>query len=642
MFYSETLLQKTGPLARVWLSANLERKLSKNHILQSNVTDSVEAIITPNQAPMALRLSGQLLLGVVRIYQRKTRYLLDDCNEAMIKIKMAFRSSGNNDLAANLQIPNREALLLPDRITPYDNLELPPPPDASWLLSQVDDMSSTQIGRKGRVNNMREINLQEDFDNSQFLQGATGFDEDALAPMEDLDLELDFGLDIDGAPSQSIEMGRDAPAARSIEDDMFSELDMMPRQKDGADATGEPSHLLNLDDGVRIADEEGDIAMGDDDFHFNAGDQSAVPDMTAVSSGGLERRRISESPLSDIDEQFAKEIEEEYSRYTHTDLYEPQEDADPALARRPAQRAKKQRIMLPDEEIALSSSHIKQQQFDRDNIIKPAIFLPRDPFLLALVELQKSGGFVSSVMMEGRSSAWAPELRGMLSLDALRGTNDLKRKRDGGILDLDSEHGLKSPRLELGDETTDFAFDGTGIANQSVAADGTILNIPADETAVGPLDDDDEAHREHGTAMPGFDDTTAPLIHPADSGLVSAGTKHAVHILRDLFGPEAAEDAEIRKKSAVVFQDLLPEKRTSKAEATKMFFECLVLATKDAIKVEQGPGLGDNIRVRGKRGLWGEWAEREAGGEIENQDEREHMAAAAAAATAPLAVSVEA
>lgn len=88
MFYSEALLQKSGPLARVWLSANLERKLSKTHILQSNVADSVEAIIMPNQAPMALRLSSQLLLGVVRIYQRKTRYLLDDCNEAMMKIKM--------------------------------------------------------------------------------------------------------------------------------------------------------------------------------------------------------------------------------------------------------------------------------------------------------------------------------------------------------------------------------------------------------------------------------------------------------------------------------------------------------------------------------------------------------------------------
>src|SRR5271155_4379109 len=88
MFYSETLLSKTGPLARVWLSANLERKLSKNHILQSSVKDSVEAIVTPNQAPLALRLSGQLLLGVVRIYSRKARYLLDDCNEALMKIKL--------------------------------------------------------------------------------------------------------------------------------------------------------------------------------------------------------------------------------------------------------------------------------------------------------------------------------------------------------------------------------------------------------------------------------------------------------------------------------------------------------------------------------------------------------------------------
>jgi cohesin complex subunit SCC1 len=39
---------------------------------------------------MALRLSGQLLLGVVRIYSRKAKYLLDDCNEALLKIKMAI------------------------------------------------------------------------------------------------------------------------------------------------------------------------------------------------------------------------------------------------------------------------------------------------------------------------------------------------------------------------------------------------------------------------------------------------------------------------------------------------------------------------------------------------------------------------
>jgi hypothetical protein len=40
---------------------------------------------------MALRLSGQLLLGICRIFSRKTRYLLEDCNEALLTLKMAFR-----------------------------------------------------------------------------------------------------------------------------------------------------------------------------------------------------------------------------------------------------------------------------------------------------------------------------------------------------------------------------------------------------------------------------------------------------------------------------------------------------------------------------------------------------------------------
>ena len=93
MFYSETLLSKTGPLARVWLAANIERKLSKNNILQQDIGSSVNAIVDQGQAPLALRLSGQLLLGVVRIYHRKTRYLLDDCHEALVKIKLVILSS---------------------------------------------------------------------------------------------------------------------------------------------------------------------------------------------------------------------------------------------------------------------------------------------------------------------------------------------------------------------------------------------------------------------------------------------------------------------------------------------------------------------------------------------------------------------
>lgn len=53
----------------------------------------VDAIMGQEIEVMALRLSGQLLLGVVRIYSRKAKYLLDDCNEALLKIKMVTPNS---------------------------------------------------------------------------------------------------------------------------------------------------------------------------------------------------------------------------------------------------------------------------------------------------------------------------------------------------------------------------------------------------------------------------------------------------------------------------------------------------------------------------------------------------------------------
>lgn len=73
------------------------------------------------------------------------------------------------------------------------------------------------------------------------------------------------------------------------------------------------------DDGVRIADADGDVQM-DDDLHFDIGDQSAMPEMGGVPS--MDRARISESPLSDIDENTARDVEE-WTRLNNTSIYEP-------------------------------------------------------------------------------------------------------------------------------------------------------------------------------------------------------------------------------------------------------------------------------------------------------------------------------
>ncbi|KAH8884426.1 hypothetical protein GQ53DRAFT_389792 [Thozetella sp. PMI_491] len=638
MFYSATLLTTSGPLARAWLSAN-QTKMSKVQILQTNLEDSVQAIITPEgDAPLALRLSGQLLVGVVRIYGRKARYLLDDCNEALMKIKMAFRSTANHDIPVNLQvIQNKESLMLPDRITPYDNLDVLPSMNMDLFTSQMMEMSATPVGRKGRASN-REINLQEDFNNSQFLRDSAD-DDDGLGALNlnldgDLDLDLDFGDDIDERPTKlmdkSIELGRDAPAARGVEDDILSVMDGAGPSKFREESLG-----LDLDFGDH--DNEGDIQMGDDFDFGNFGDQSAMPGELSIAPVG--RARLSESPLSDIDEAFAREVELEYSRNMTTDMYEPGDDTTKTIVA--PQRQKKRKLLQPDEQTMISSAQIKEQQTKRDNILRPQSFIPHDPYILGLMDLQKSGAFVTNILLEGRSDGWAPELKGLLSLSAIR-PNDLKRKRDSGIADMDSDEEQlgKSPRLEIPEDES-LAVGGTGLGHQSLAADGTVLELPGDDDMMFHNGDDDTRHEER--EGPAFDETTAPIVHPADSGAVSIGTKHAVHILRDLFGSEAATNADKRKKASVVFQELLPETTTTKADATKMFFECLVLATKDAIKVEQPEGsLGGPIRVRGKRGLWGEWAEREAGGEIAHQDEQQSLDGPQPAVASTATVAVEA
>ena len=90
MFYGAFVLAKKGPLAKVWLAAHWDKKLTKAHVFETDVESTVDNIISP-QVKMALRTSGHLLLGVVRIYSRKQKYLIHDLGEACAKIKMAFR-----------------------------------------------------------------------------------------------------------------------------------------------------------------------------------------------------------------------------------------------------------------------------------------------------------------------------------------------------------------------------------------------------------------------------------------------------------------------------------------------------------------------------------------------------------------------
>jgi cohesin complex subunit SCC1 len=91
MFYSQIILAKKGPLGKVWLAAHWgDKKLGRKQVFTTDIASSVDTIVNP-AVPLALRVSGHLLLGVVRIYSHQVKYLMRDCEEAMVKIKLAFR-----------------------------------------------------------------------------------------------------------------------------------------------------------------------------------------------------------------------------------------------------------------------------------------------------------------------------------------------------------------------------------------------------------------------------------------------------------------------------------------------------------------------------------------------------------------------
>ncbi|XP_042835660.1 double-strand-break repair protein rad21-like protein 1 isoform X1 [Panthera tigris] len=118
MFYTHVLMSKRGPLAKIWLAAHWEKKLTKAHVFECDLEITIERIISP-KVKIALRTSGHLLLGVVRIYNRKAKYLLADCNEALLKMKMTFRP-GLVDLPKENFEAAYNAITLPEEFHDFD------------------------------------------------------------------------------------------------------------------------------------------------------------------------------------------------------------------------------------------------------------------------------------------------------------------------------------------------------------------------------------------------------------------------------------------------------------------------------------------------------------------------------------------
>ncbi|XP_059650447.1 sister chromatid cohesion 1 protein 3-like [Cornus florida] len=169
MFYSHTFLARKGPLGTVWCAAHLEHKLRKSHYTSTDIPSTVERIMFP-EVPIALRMSGHLLLGVVRIYSKKVEYLHRDCKDILILFGKAF---------APTQV-NRQEVNLPEDAThaPFHSVTLPDTFELDAM--DLDDGFYYERNQDKHLMNAEEITCTDQIPSGRDPYIAITFDMDIL------------------------------------------------------------------------------------------------------------------------------------------------------------------------------------------------------------------------------------------------------------------------------------------------------------------------------------------------------------------------------------------------------------------------------------------------------------------------------
>ncbi|XP_020803825.1 double-strand-break repair protein rad21 homolog isoform X2 [Drosophila serrata] len=387
MFYEHIILAKKGPLARIWLAAHWDKKITKAHVFETNIEKSVEGILQP-KVKLALRTSGHLLLGVVRIYSRKAKYLLADCNEAFVKIKMAFRP-GMVDLPEGHREANVNAITLPEVFHDFDT-----------ALPELNDID---IEAQFSINQSRadEITMREDYASlSLSLQddgfGDIGFEAETpevIRGASDINEQLfdsDVVTNIESLEGHATENRGDISEDR-LDGDGFGDCFGQPELFED-DLFGEPSQPAQQND------KEAKVDNMEDDS-----DNDAIENLNALPSPAT-------SCINSINDEKRESINEQADVSGNVKLNEitlvQNEDEGFALAPIDASvykgitKAKRKRKLIIDEIKNISGEEMKAQLADTSDILTT---LDLAPPTKRLMYWKETGGVEKLFSLPSRS-----------------------------------------------------------------------------------------------------------------------------------------------------------------------------------------------------------------------------------------------
>nr|XP_046274569.1 double-strand-break repair protein rad21 homolog A-like [Scatophagus argus]XP_046274571.1 double-strand-break repair protein rad21 homolog A-like [Scatophagus argus] len=466
MFYAHFVLSKRGPLAKIWLAAHWDKKLTKAHVFECNLESSVESIISP-KVKMALRTSGHLLLGVVRIYHRKAKYLLADCNEAFIKIKMAFRP-GVVDLPEENREAAYNAITLPEEFHDFDQ----PLPD-------LDDID---VAQQFNLNQSRveEITMREEVGNLNLLQD-NDFADFGMDDREMMREESAFEVDIMGASASNLlleaEGGTNQMADKSNHleyDDQYKD-DFGDNPMESNEGGMLVDKLLSNEDGGGIFDDPPAITEsvmmpqdhGDDDDDFDALSAGA-PD--SPDSGPTE-------PLPAMADQTEQ-----------TTLVHNEEETfalEPIDITVKETKAKRKRKLIVDSVKELDSKTIRAQLSDYSDIVTTLDLAPPTKKLM----MWKETGGVEKLFSLPAQPLWNARLLKMFTrcLTPLV-PDELRKRRKGGEADSLDEFlkDLENPEVPR-EETA--GHQQRDIMDQTIMEEASVLQTSAVEGSRTTLDE---------------------------------------------------------------------------------------------------------------------------------------------------------
>lgn len=370
MFYSVFVLGKKGPLARVWLAAHWDKKITKSQILETNIVESVDSILQP-RIKLSLRTSSHLLLGIVRIYARKTIYLLQDCQDAAFKIKSAFRP-GAVDLPEGKQEAAVNAITLPEMLDFVTNFDLIEPP------ALIEPVVNTT--------NHRSITLAEDvaMTDDTFLSGYQSWGNNGemstvrnasnvsgAKALQQLDANLNddgFGGELGVAPlpdDEFFQVDIDADAAPKGEDIVQTQTQERPASR--ASNASDISAANSMPDSGPPSTPGGANAFGNEDIDNVQGPFDSMRDMEPGDENILPTNGDSNSVNGNLQPIAEEGPEGSEQPLPDSMVLDPVvQDAQGAMPRR---KRRRRLGIIVDEVKTLSGEEIKAQLSDTKDIV---------------------------------------------------------------------------------------------------------------------------------------------------------------------------------------------------------------------------------------------------------------------------------